>query len=102
MVQLASTQIIDLSPTEEELWHDVYKSSRRYANGARKKGCYVKEEGEAALPVFYDILAETARRSGFIPRAIEAYADVYRAFARTATPASSSATCPMARRSRAR
>jgi peptidoglycan pentaglycine glycine transferase (the first glycine) len=83
VLQLASTQIIDLSLTEEELWHDVYKSSRRYANGARKKGCYVQEEGEEALPVFYDILAETAQRSGFIARAIEAYADVYRAFARS-------------------
>ncbi len=80
-LQLGSTQIIDLSHSEEELWHDVYKSSRRYANGARKKGCYVQEEGEEALAVFYDILVETAERSGFIPRAIEAYADVYRAFA---------------------
>ena len=82
VVQLTSTQIIDLSLTEEELWHDVYKSSRRYAIGARNKGCHVKEEGEEALPTFYDILAETATRSGFIRRAIEAYADVYRAFAR--------------------
>ena len=82
VLQLASTQIIDLSATEEALWHDVYKSSRRYANGARKKGCYVQEGGEGELPVFYDILVETAGRSGFIPRAIEAYADVYRAFAK--------------------
>jgi lipid II:glycine glycyltransferase (peptidoglycan interpeptide bridge formation enzyme) len=80
-LQLASTQIIDLSKSEEELWHDVYKSSRRYANGARKKGCYVEDAGEEVLPVFYDILVETAERSGFIPRAIGAYADVYRAFA---------------------
>ena len=82
VLQLASTQIIDLGKSEEELWSDVYKSSRRYANGARKKGCYVKEEGEAALSEFYGILIETAGRSGFIPRAIEAYADVYRAFER--------------------
>lgn len=82
VVQLTSTQVIDLSLTEEELWHDVYKSSRRYANGARKKGCYVQEHGEEAMPVFYEILAETATRSGFIPRAMEAYADVYRAFAK--------------------
>ena len=81
VLQLASTQVIDLSATEEELWHDVYKSSRRYANGARKKGCYVKEGDAAELPVFYDILTETAERSRFIPRAMEAYADVYRAFA---------------------
>jgi lipid II:glycine glycyltransferase (peptidoglycan interpeptide bridge formation enzyme) len=81
-LQLASTQVIDLAASEEELWSDVYKSSRRYANGARKKGCYVKAGGEAELPEFYQILVETAGRSGFIPRAAEAYADVYRAFAR--------------------
>jgi lipid II:glycine glycyltransferase (peptidoglycan interpeptide bridge formation enzyme) len=80
-LQLASTQIIDLSRSEERLWHDVYKSSRRYANGARKMGCYVQEGGEDELPAFYEILVETAERSGFIPRALEAYADVYRAFA---------------------
>lgn len=81
-VQLQSTQIIDLSKSEEELWSDVYKSSRRYANGARKKGCYVDEPGLDGLPDFYDILVETAERSGFIPRAIEAYRDVYVAFER--------------------
>lgn len=81
-VQLGSTQIIDLSETEEALWSDVYKSSRRYANGARKKGCYVEEVGAEGLPVFYQILVETAERSGFIARAIEAYGDVYRAFER--------------------
>ncbi|HKZ92717.1 MAG TPA: peptidoglycan bridge formation glycyltransferase FemA/FemB family protein, partial [Candidatus Limnocylindrales bacterium] len=80
-VQLSSSQIIDLSRSEAELWSDVYKSSRRYANGARKLGCSVREGGEADLPAFYDILVETARRSGFIPRAFEAYRDVYRAFA---------------------
>ena len=80
-VQLTSTQVIDLARSEEELWSDVYKSSRRYANGARKRGCSVREGGEADLAVFYDILVETAVRSGFIPRAFEAYRDVYRAFA---------------------
>lgn len=80
-LQLQSTQVIDLSRSEEELWSDVYKSSRRYANGARKRGCYVEEVGVDQLPVFYQILVETAERSGFIPRAIEAYRDVYEAFA---------------------
>jgi len=81
-LQLTSTQIIDLGKSEEALWSDVYKSSRRYANGARKQGCYVQEGDESALPVFHAILVGTAERSGFIPRAIEAYAAVYRAFAR--------------------
>jgi peptidoglycan pentaglycine glycine transferase (the first glycine) len=80
-VQLESTQIIDLAPSEEQLWSDVYKSSRRYANGARKRGCSVKEGDESDLTVFYDILAATAVRSGFIPRALDAYRDVYRVFA---------------------
>jgi lipid II:glycine glycyltransferase (peptidoglycan interpeptide bridge formation enzyme) len=80
-LQLQSTQVIDLSRTEEELWSDVYKSSRRYANGARKRGCYVEEVGVDRLSVFYEILVETAERSGFIPRAMEAYRDVYQAFA---------------------
>ena len=80
-VQLTSTQVIDLTKSEEELWSDVYKSSRRYANGARKRGCRVREGDESDLPVFYDILVETAVRSGFIPRAFDAYRAVYRAFA---------------------
>ncbi len=80
-MQPPTSQIIDLRKSEEELWSDVYKSSRRYANGARKRGCTVREGGEEDLPVFYQILVETARRSGWIPRAQEAYRDVYRAFA---------------------
>jgi lipid II:glycine glycyltransferase (peptidoglycan interpeptide bridge formation enzyme) len=83
-VQLESTQIIDLTRSEQELWSDVYKSSRRYANGARRRGCTVREVTEDELPVFYQILVETAERSGFIPRAMEAYAAVYRAFAASA------------------
>jgi lipid II:glycine glycyltransferase (peptidoglycan interpeptide bridge formation enzyme) len=82
-LQPATTQLIDLSKSETELWSDVYKSSRRYANGARRAGCTVREGDEGDLPVFYDILVETAQRSGFIPRAFEAYRDVYRAFAST-------------------
>ncbi len=82
-IQLTSSQLIDLTRSEQELWSDVYKSSRRYANGARRAGCRVKEGDESDLPVFYDILAETALRSGFIPRGFESYRDVYRAFAVT-------------------
>jgi lipid II:glycine glycyltransferase (peptidoglycan interpeptide bridge formation enzyme) len=81
-LQPVSSQLIDLTRGEAELWSDVYKSSRRYINGARRRGCTVREGDEEDLPVFYDILLETARRSGFIPRAYEAYRDVYRAFVR--------------------
>jgi lipid II:glycine glycyltransferase (peptidoglycan interpeptide bridge formation enzyme) len=42
----------------------------------------VREGGEHDLPAFYEILVETAQRSGFIPRALSAYRDVYRAFTR--------------------
>jgi lipid II:glycine glycyltransferase (peptidoglycan interpeptide bridge formation enzyme) len=80
-VQPQSTQLIDLRPDEAALWSDVYKSTRRYVNGARRQGCTVREGTEADLPVFFDILVETARRSGFIHRSFEGYRDVYRAFA---------------------
>jgi peptidoglycan pentaglycine glycine transferase (the first glycine) len=80
-VQPQTTQLIDLRPDEDALWSDVYKSTRRYVNGARKQGCTVREGSEADLPVFYGILVETAVRSGFIHRSIEAYRAVYRAFA---------------------
>ena len=70
--------------------------------GRASAGCTVREGDEAALPVFYDILVETAQRSGFIPRGLEAYRDVYRAFAATAAPTCSSATCRTAEPSRAR
>ncbi|CAN5650059.1 peptidoglycan bridge formation glycyltransferase FemA/FemB family protein [soil metagenome] len=80
-VQHQTSQVIDLTPDETALWSDVYKSTRRYVNGGRRNGCTVHEGGEEQLPEFYRILAETARRSGFIPRSPEAYRDVYRAFA---------------------
>ena len=80
-MQPETTQLIDLAPDEEALWSDVYKSTRRYVNGARKQGCTVREGDEADLPAFYAILVETARRSGFIHRSLDAYRDVYRAFA---------------------
>ena len=80
-VQPPTTQLIDLRPDEDALWSDVYKSTRRYVNGARKQGCTVREGTESDLPEFYAILVETARRSGFIHRSLESYRDVYRAFA---------------------
>jgi lipid II:glycine glycyltransferase (peptidoglycan interpeptide bridge formation enzyme) len=80
-VQPQTTQLIDLRPDEAALWSDVYKSTRRYVNGARRQGCTVREGTEADLPVFFDILVETATRSGFIHRSIDSYRDVYRAFA---------------------
>ncbi len=103
VLQLASTQIIDLSMTEEELWHDVYKSSRRYANGARKKGCYVVRRvarpscrsSTTSSPRPRDAAASSREPSRPTPTSTVPSGA-------TGTRASSSATCPMARRSRAR
>jgi lipid II:glycine glycyltransferase (peptidoglycan interpeptide bridge formation enzyme) len=80
-VQPPTTQLIDLRPSEEELWSGLYKSTRRYVNGSRRQGCTVREGSEGDLPVFFGILVETAARSGFIHRSLESYRDVYRAFA---------------------
>ena len=66
-VQPQTTQLIDLRPEEDALWSDVYKSTRRYVNGARKQGCTVREGTESDLPVFYGILVETARAERLHP-----------------------------------
>jgi peptidoglycan pentaglycine glycine transferase (the first glycine) len=79
-VQHQASQVIDLTPDAEALWSDVSKSTRRYVNGCRRSGCTVHDGDEGDLPDFYRILAETARRSGFILRSEEAYRDVFRAF----------------------
>jgi lipid II:glycine glycyltransferase (peptidoglycan interpeptide bridge formation enzyme) len=79
-VQHEGSRVIDLDATEEALWSGLRQTSRRYVNRARREGCRVREGGESDLPAFHAILVDTARRSGFIHRSLEAYRAAYRAF----------------------
>jgi lipid II:glycine glycyltransferase (peptidoglycan interpeptide bridge formation enzyme) len=80
-VQHAGTRVIDLTATEEALWSAVRQSSRRHVNRARRAGCRVREGTVGDLPAFHAILVETAERSGFIHRSLDAYRAAYEAFA---------------------
>jgi lipid II:glycine glycyltransferase (peptidoglycan interpeptide bridge formation enzyme) len=82
-VQHDRTRIIELAHPESALWSDVRATSRRWVNRARREGCTVEEGGPADLDAFFDIMVETARRSGFIHRARSAYAAVLEAFGPT-------------------
>lgn len=80
-VQHEGSRLIDLSPAEDALWADLRQTSRRYVNKARREGCQVREGEEEDLAAFHAILVETAQRSGFIHRSLEAYRDAYLALA---------------------
>lgn len=80
-VQHEGSRLIDLSQPEEALWTDLRQTSRRYVNRARRDGCVVREGGSEDLAAFHAILVETAERSGFIHRSLEAYRDAYEALA---------------------
>lgn len=80
-IQPVSTRVIDLRADEDALWGDLRKKWRQYVNRARSAGIVVEEAGPEALPDFYRIYEETARRAGFMIRAASAYRDVWEAFA---------------------
>lgn len=80
-VQHERTRLIHLTPSEEELWAGLRATTRRYVNRARRDGCRVREGGRDDLASFHAILVETAGRSGFIHRSLDAYRQVFDAFA---------------------
>ena len=58
------TSIIDLTKSEEELWHRVKKNARRYINKPRREGVTVVERNdEAGLKEFYMCMEDLGRRN---------------------------------------
>jgi hypothetical protein len=70
--------VIDLQPTEEELWRNVSKTTRQNINTARKEGVTVREAADSHDSA-YDLIRETFSRSkmGFMSR------DAFQRFARS-------------------
>lgn len=81
-VQPPSTRLIELDRSEQSLWSDLYSSTRRHINRARKAGCTVREGDGSDIRILHAIVEETAGRAGFIPRPFEAYLHAYRVFSR--------------------
>ena len=79
-VQPPRSLLIDLAPTEAQLWSDLRSTTRRWVNRARRDGCTVEEGTDADFDAFYAIMVETAERGGFIHRTAETYREVLDTF----------------------
>lgn len=67
-VQPKAVMVLDLTPDPDEIF-GAFKSKWRYnIRLAERRGVAVREGARADLPVFYEILLETARRDGFFVR----------------------------------
>lgn len=68
-VQPASTRIVDLGRSTDELWADMRGKWRQYVTKSRKAGIRVVAGDEDRLAEFYRIHAGAQRRTGIVPRA---------------------------------
>lgn len=80
-VQPSVTRVVDLRADEGALWSSLRGKWRQYVNRARDRGVVVEDAGEAGLPAFLAIMAETQRRTAAQMRAASAYRDLWTAFA---------------------
>jgi lipid II:glycine glycyltransferase (peptidoglycan interpeptide bridge formation enzyme) len=79
-IQPDRTRVVDLRPSEADLWSDLRKKWRQYVNRARAEGVTVRSAGADELDAFYEIYRETAARAGFLIRTLASYRDVWDAF----------------------
>ncbi|MFA6429477.1 MAG: peptidoglycan bridge formation glycyltransferase FemA/FemB family protein [Patescibacteria group bacterium] len=80
----ATTLVLDLQRTEEELLADMHPKTRYNIRVAEKHGVTVREGvGEEDLACFLDLMDETAKRDGFRPLSRNYLAETYRVLAKT-------------------
>lgn len=80
-VQPDRTWEVPLGRTEAELFGDLRSKWRQYVNKSRRAGTVITEGGHDDLEAFYEIFVDTARRTGFIPRTLDSYRQVWDAYA---------------------
>ncbi|RLT39385.1 MAG: peptidoglycan bridge formation glycyltransferase FemA/FemB family protein [Chloroflexi bacterium] len=79
-IQFKNTGITQLAQPEEALL-ESFKSKWRYnVRLAERRGLAVRLGGEADLPAFYALYAETGQRDGFLIRPLSYYADIWRTY----------------------
>ncbi len=64
----------------EELWGELRSKWRQYIQKARRSGVVITDGDRDDLETFYEIFVGTARRTGFIPRTLDSYREVWDAF----------------------
>lgn len=69
---------LDISPDEEELMANLHQKTRYNIRLAERKGVEIEENGtKEDLPVFYQILLETAERDEFLVRSYQYFEDFF-------------------------
>ena len=79
-VQPRRTREVPLGRPEDELWGELRSKWRQYVQKARRSGVVITDGGRDDLEAFYEIFVDTARRTGFIPRTLDSYREVWDAF----------------------
>jgi lipid II:glycine glycyltransferase (peptidoglycan interpeptide bridge formation enzyme) len=64
-VQPAATAVVDLGPSEKDLWHGLARDARYRIHRAQRDGVVVREGAEDDVISLAAMLAETGRRKGF-------------------------------------
>ncbi|ADN01302.1 lipid II:glycine glycyltransferase FemX [Spirochaeta thermophila] len=77
-IQPPSTVLVDLCLSDEDLLSSMHHKTRYNLRLAQKKGVVVREEGEEALPLWYRMYEETARRDRIAIHSFEYYAHLFR------------------------
>jgi lipid II:glycine glycyltransferase (peptidoglycan interpeptide bridge formation enzyme) len=79
-IQFPNTLLIDLRPGEDELLASMKAKTRYNVRLAGRREVRVRVGGSDALPLFYEMYAETSRRDDFIIRPFAYYQDAWGAF----------------------
>jgi peptidoglycan pentaglycine glycine transferase (the first glycine) len=79
-VQFRNTILIDLQQSEDELLASMKAKTRYNIRLAARRGVKVHVGGPDALPLFYEMYAETGERDDFVIRPFAYYGDAWGAF----------------------
>lgn len=80
-IQPEATVFLDLSRPLEEIFKGFSRSTRNKINASARKGLSVRRGGVGDIPVFYELMLETFKRTGMTVRAQERFAAEFSLFA---------------------
>jgi lipid II:glycine glycyltransferase (peptidoglycan interpeptide bridge formation enzyme) len=78
--QPLATIVVDISPDDETILRSMRDSTRRKISSAQRKGVVVRQGDSSDLGTFYDLMRETAERTGATLRSRDYYENEFRAF----------------------
>lgn len=76
--QPLATIVVDITPDDETILRSMRDSTRRKISSAERKGVIVRRGDSSDLGAFYDLMRETAQRTGATLRSREYYENEFR------------------------